>query len=298
MTADNVTPTRYREVSMATVDVDLTQPALSAWFQGLEAYRRTKFIIVLRHTDVALLEVEKASEQPLFSPITSVRLLASPPECRFVTAPETDTAVPTQLAEVARTLASGVRCVVVQGRYGHVSFLLDPAPLRVRVLETVPPEPPKLVHQLQRILDLADDLPPIQLEPRLVNLVELALGRPADRYLFPCRAGDTTTPGAQIDYLDERPPRADWTLVGCARSREIHRWCYGEDAPAVDSCPRALVADDCPTLTKCCLLEERIAVEGNVVTVPWGASLEEVRTGLDALVEVMGNDDRGQNARS
>jgi hypothetical protein len=33
-------------------------------------------------------------------------------------------------------------------------------------------------------------------------------------------------------------------------------------------------------LTKCCLLEEHLEVEGGRATVPWGASLELVRDAL------------------
>ena len=71
-------------------------------------------------------------------------------------------------------------------------------------------------------------------------------------------------------------------LVGCARSRELHRWFYGEDAEAVDMCPRRLAEplDTTPVLTKCCLLEEHVERDGARVTVPWGASLQLVREGL------------------
>jgi hypothetical protein len=286
MTVRNLTPNRYREVTLAEMDVPLTETALTERFLGREAYRRTRFIIARRGFDVALLRVDKASEQPLFSPITAVEVLAGPDESRLVEDPQIDAAVPSQLAAAARTLGSEVRCVVVQGRYGHVSFLLDPAPLRIRVVETVPPHPPKLVDQVRRVLDVADDLPPIEVEPVLVDLHALARTRPADHYLLPCRAGGTAPPGARLDYLDERPPRGDWVLVGCARSREIHRWCYGDEATTVDACPRDMVTGAEPTLTKCCLLEEQIAVDGPVVSVPWGASLEEVKSGLAAVADV------------
>src|SRR6185312_12872773 len=151
--------------------------------------------------------------------------------------------------------APGARCVIVRGLYGHVSFILDPAPVRIRVLEVVPPWPPKLVDQLRRVLDIAEDLPPVELVPELVDLRDLAARRPAERYLFPCRAGQgapdgalpapggTTPPSppvAKVSYLDEIPAREPWTLVGCARSRSIHDWFYGDEVPQVDMCPRNL----------------------------------------------------------
>src|SRR5262249_28342253 len=69
------------------------------------------------------------------------------------------------------------------------SFIADPAPVRITVVEVVPPRPAKLVDQLTRVLDLAEDLPPVELVPDLVDLAELAGSRPAGHYLFPCRAG-------------------------------------------------------------------------------------------------------------
>jgi hypothetical protein len=38
-----------------------------------------------------------------------------------------------------------------------------------------------------------------------------------------------------------------------------------------------------PVLTKCCLLEEHIERDGTTVTVPWGASLDLVREGLQRV---------------
>lgn len=290
MTARNRTPDRYRDVSVADVDVPLTAAALSELLLGRDAYRRTKFIVVRRGSETALVEIEKATTDPLFSPITAVRLLAGPEECAVVDAPDLDPAVPSDLAAAARRLPSPARCVIVHGRFEHVSFLLDPAPLRMRVLETVPPSPPKLVEQVRRVLSVADDLPPIEVEPVLVDLHDLARTRPSGHYLLPCRAGATAPPGARLDYLDELPPRGDWVLVGCERSRQIHRWVYGDVPPNVDSCPRAMASDLTggePTLTKCCLFEYEIDVEETRVTVPWGASLEEIRRGVAELAKAM-----------
>ena len=151
-------------------------------------------------------EVSKESEQPLFSPVTSVTVLARADETAMVDAPDIDTAVPTQLARAAAGHAPGARCVIVRGLYGHVSFILDPAPVRVRVLEVVPPWPPKLVDQLSRVLELAEDLPPVELVPELVDLRDLAARRPASRYLFPCRAGHGAEDLASRRLLPGRDP--------------------------------------------------------------------------------------------
>jgi hypothetical protein len=284
----NLVPSQYRNVSVADVPAALDEESLRAHLQGRPVYRRTRYIVARRGGASAVVEVSKESEVPLFSPVVEMSVLARPDETAFVDAPETDTAVPTQLARVAAEQAPGARCVIVRGRYGHVSFILDPAPIRIGVVEVVPPWPPKLADQLSRVLDLAEDLAPVELVPHLVDLDELAATRPARHYLFPCRAGQPAAAeparvAAEVSYLDEIPERAPWTLVGCARSKSIHDWFYGDDVPMVDMCPRRLADEhtgSMPVITKCCLLEDRVAQDAGLVVVPWGASLAQIREGL------------------
>jgi len=292
----NLVPSQYRNVSVATVPVPLDEPGLRAYLTGRPAYRRTRYLVARHGAASAVLEVSKESEQPLFSPITAVRLIAGPGETMFVDAPDADTAIPSQLARVAAEQAPQARCVIVRGRYGHVSFIADPAPVRVSVLEVVPPRPAKLVDQLARVLDLAEDLPPVELVPDLVDLADLAGSRPSGHYLFPCRAGgsgadglatgEPGADGASVSYLDEVPARRPWTLVGCARSRAIHDFFYSGEVDMVDMCPRALASHRLagrpgPVVTKCCLLEDRVSADGDCVVVPWGATFAQVKEGLE-----------------
>jgi hypothetical protein len=287
----NLVPSQYRNVSVADVPVALDEESLRAHLLGRPVYRRTRYVVTRHGEASAVVEVSKESELPLFSPVIEMSVLARPDETAFVDAAETDTAVPTQLARVAARQAPGARCVIVRGRYGHVNFILDPAPIRIGVVEVVPPWPPKLADQLSRVLELAEDLPPVELVPHLVDLDALAATRPAEHYLFPCRAGqpaqDQARPAreAPVSYLDEIPERAPWTLVGCARSKSIHDWFYGDDVPMVDMCPRKLADSgerpgSVPVITKCCLLEDRVGQEAGLVVVPWGASLAQIKEGL------------------
>jgi hypothetical protein len=304
----NLVPSQYRNVSVADIPVPLDEASVRGYLMGRPAYRRTRYLVARHGSASAVLEVSKESEQPLFSPITAVALVAAAEETAFVDAPEADTAIPSQLARVAAERAPQARCVIVRGRYGHVSFIADPAPVRVTVVEVVPPRPAKLVDQLTRVLDLAEDLPPVELVPYLVDLAELAGSRPSGHYLFPCRAGGSVAeslgaggPGAEslgdggsgaeglaagVSYLDEVPARRPWTLVGCARSRAIHDFFYSGDVDMVDMCPRSLASRrpagrPGPVLTKCCLLEDRVSADGDRVVVPWGATFAQVKEGLE-----------------
>ena len=282
----NRMPLRYREVAVTSVDFALTEARLRRHFQAREAYRRTGYIVVhgRGRGEVALLQVETASRESLFSPITRIELLAGPDETVFVHAADVDLAVPSQVCQAARRDAPESRCVVVQGRYEHISFILDPAPIRVRLAEVAPPYPPKLLDQARRVLEVAEDLPPIVLVPEIFDLLELAATRPAERYLFPCRGSGIAPEGSEVSYLDERPPRQDWVLVGCERSRQIHRHFYGDLPTNVEMCPRELAKPGPDRiLTKCCNLEEGVVQDGMMTVVPWGATLEEVHSGLRRL---------------
>ena len=281
----NLMPSRYREVAVTNVDLPLVPERLRERFLGREAYRRTRYIVVRGQGGVALLEVAKASEEPLFSPITDVEVLAGPDESAWLISPEVDVGVPAQICREALAAAPDARCVIIQGRYEHVSFILDLEPIRLRVVDVAPPHPAKLVDQARRVLEVAEDLPPVQLEPEVVDIVALARQRPSRRYLHPCRGSGAAPEGGEVFYLDERPSRRDWMLVGCERSREIHRHFYGDDPPYVEMCPSELaMPGGGPVLTKCCQLEDRIERDGLVVRVPWGATLAEVRAGIETIV--------------
>jgi hypothetical protein len=249
-------PERYREVSVTDVDVPLEAGPLRDLLTSRPVYRRTRYVVVRRGGQAALVEVVKTTTTPLFCPVEDAVLLAGPEETTYL----------------------------------H-RLVLDPAPVRLRVLDVAPPWPAKLLDQVVRVLDTAEDLPGILPLPQVVSLEELLPDQPAGHYLLPCRGGDMDVPGAQVSYLDEVPPKADWTLLGCARSRAIHDFFYDGPVPQIDTCPRALAKDvelgpGEVLLTKCCLLEEHIETEGRTVVVPWGASFAHLREALNTAVEL------------
>jgi hypothetical protein len=277
-------PDEYRGVAVTTVQGALDEVALRHYFLGREAYRRTRYIVVRNDDRTAIVAVRKESDDPLFSPIVDLRLLADESECAFLVCPDVDTAVPSALARAARERAPGWRGVVLQGRYGHVSFIVDPTAVRVTVTEVVPPYPAKLVDQAGRVLEVAEELRPVELVADIVTLEALARSRPSASYLLPCRGGGFAVEGARTAYLDERPEREPWVLIGCERSQQIHEHVYGERAAQVDICPRNRTGLTGAVLTKCCLLERHIEVVGGRAVVPWGATLTQISHALTALV--------------
>lgn len=287
--APNTITRPYRGLSMQETEVPLTEVDLIPYLLGREVYRRTDYLVLRNGSDTALVALRKESLEPLFSPVVEARLLAGPDQVVWIESPDTDVGNASALARVAlehaRPDALGY---VVQGRYEHVNFIWRPAPLRIRVTEVVPPEPPKLLKMAEQVVAFDEDMPPVELVLDAVDIRDLAGANPADEYLLPCRGSGLELPG-EVAFLDTRPAnRHDWTMIGCERSLQFHRHFYGDEPTQVDICPRRRRAqpDDSLALTKCCLLERGVEIEPTQAVVPWGASLDEVRSALRCLTGV------------
>jgi hypothetical protein len=285
--AINLTPLPYRRVSVQPYHEAMTEDAIVDHLLGREAYRRTDFV-VLRGAGgpTAVVAITRAESEPLVSEITSVEVLALPDTCMFVVRPDADPANRSALAGVAHELGVGPSgTVVVQGMYDHVNFIHHPDPLVVRIVEVAPPEPPKLYGLAHHVLSYAD-LPPIRLELERIEVRDLASQVHPAAYLVPCRSGGLDDLPAPVHFLDERPERHEWTMIGCERSLQFHRHFYGDEPPRVEMCPRRLAgARGDATLLKCCLLEFDIEQEGATMSVPWGSDLAMVEAALRQLSE-------------
>ncbi|HEV7863190.1 MAG TPA: hypothetical protein VGR20_10835 [Acidimicrobiia bacterium] len=281
---DNFICRPYRGVSVQHWTGPLDEGAVTEVILSREAYRRTEFI-VLRGADgaTAMVQITCTSQDELFNPVKAVEWLGGPDDCTYVIRHDVDSANATALAEVALSESATPICVV-EGRYQHVNFIVRAKPLVVRLVDVVPPEPPRLLDLARQAIAIDEDLPPVELCPELLDVRALAANAPDDHYLLPCQGAGLDLPGT-IDYLDQRPARADWTLVGCERSRQFHRWFYGTDPDRqVELCPDRLIpADGSVTLLRCCLIERGIRVEGRRAVVPWGTNLAEVQAALHAL---------------
>lgn len=284
--APNTVTRPYRGLSVQEVDIPLTREAISILLLGREIYRRTDFLALRHGSQTALVAVQAEDREPLFTPVTALRLLAGPEDTVWIEDPDTDVGNASALARTALARGrAGASAYVVQGRYEHVNFIWRPAPLRIHVTEVVPPHPPKLYAMAEQVVAFDEDLPPIELVLDAVDIRELAGAHPAAHYLLPCRGSGVDLPGT-VSFLDTRPAtESDWLLIGCDRSRQFHQHFYGADPARVELCPRARLdrADGAPVLAKCCLLERGVALAEGVAVVPWGSNLDEVRTALRAL---------------
>lgn len=283
----NFVPLPYRCVSFQPYNGPMTNDAIERYLLAREVYRRTDIIILHNEQhEYAVAAVQRVSSETLFTFVEKVEVLALPGDCVFVNAPEADPGNRSALAKAA--LKHGVmpqQTAIVLGAFDHINIIHKPNPLLLKVIEVVPPEPPKLYHLVEQVLSYAD-LPPITVELETIDLRDLASAVTPEAYLVPCRSGGLNALTAPVYFLDERPKqRQNWTLLGCERSLQFHRHYYGDEPPRVEMCPRRLqkATDNQSkqaTLLKCCLLEYEFEQEGNTVIVPWGSDLAMIENAL------------------
>ncbi len=289
---ENFVPLPYRCVSFQPYAGAMAAEVIQDYLLSREVYRRTNIVILHGPgRQYAVAAVQRAGSDNLFTRVEKVEVLALPHDCILLEDPHTDPANRSALARAA--VAHGVgpeQTAIVIGMFDHINIIHHPNPLRLRVIELVPPHPPKLVHMVEQVLSYAD-LPPIVLERVTIDLRDLAATVTPQAYLVPCRSGGLNALGAPVYFLDERPqPRENWTLIGCERSLQFHRHYYGDEPPRVEMCPRKLTQPGPqPALLKCCLLEYDIEREGNRMIVPWGADLAMVETALHQLTRACAN---------
>jgi len=283
---ENFVPLPYRCVSFQPYDGEMDAAVIERYLLEREVYRRTDIIILHNSLqEYAVAAVQRAGSENLFGPVEKVEILALPDDCVFITDPNTDPANRSALAKLAANHhVSVAQTAIVVGAFDHVNIIHHPNPLILRVIEVIPPEPPKLYHMVEHVLSYAD-LPPILLELEAIDLRDLANKVTPEAYLVPCRSGGLTDLSAPVYFLDERPKqRQNWTLLGCERSLQFHRHYYGDEPPRVEMCPRQLLkSNNKPTILKCCLLEYEFEQQDNVMTVPWGSDLNMIEKALRQL---------------
>jgi len=290
---ENFVPLPYRGVSFQPYEGPMTAEAIEAYLSGREVYRRTNIVILHGPgRQYAVAAVQRGGSDSLFTPVEKVEILGLPADCILIEDPKTDPANRSALAQAAvKQGVSSAQTAIVIGMFDHINIIHHPNPLRLRVVEVVPPHPPKLLHMVEHVLSYAD-LPPILLEPITIDLRDLAATVTPKAYLVPCRSGGLNDLGAPVFFLDERPrQRENWTLLGCERSLQFHRHYYGDEPPRVEMCPRKLTeADNQLTILKCCLLEYDIEQEDHCMIVPWGADLPMIERALHQLTRDYAND--------
>ena len=280
----NIVPLPYSRIAVQHVDFALNETELKSFLRGKEAWFETDYVVFRRGNDCAVTEIQKTDREDLFCKITDVVIVSLPNASidDFIV----DTGNPSALAEKARALGvTASETLVVNGLYEHVNFIHRPQPTIIDVFDLSPPEPPRLLDMARRALGNRD-FPAVVLNPHIQSIPEMVRHLGDRPILFPCGVSQLKAM-ARAFYLDERPSRQDWVLVGCERSRQVHRHVYGEDPPRIELCPKQLfAADGALALMRCCMVEKSFNLSGNVATVPWGAELSLIENAIRALLDL------------
>lgn len=275
-------PDHCKDVSMRHVDFELTRENILSNFQDKIAYTRTDFMVLRNEEQTATIRVRKKGGKDLFRPITEVEIISLPEDTVYIHDEEVDVLNVSQLARLVRQ--HGGRTVVVWGMFSHVSFLKADRLLDLRVLDVVPPSPSKLTVLVERALSSGLVEKPIIPHYVDIDIMEQEKLVKTPGVIFPCRASGLSS-DKKIFYLDETPEiDVESTLIGCDLSRRIFQHIYRLPVESLDICPQNLAPKDgMPTIVKCCKVKEGCTIEGNVASVPWGATMMDVVEALKAL---------------
>ena len=283
---NNLVPLPVSRVAIQRVDMGLDSAAMTRFLLHREVWFETDYVVFRRGQDCAVARIEKKPPSNSFCRVTRVEILSQMEGTRWIDDPAVDTTNPSALAERAR--ASRIRdfeTLVVNGLYELVNFIHRPQPLLVDVFDLSPPEPPRLLDMVRRVL-AHRDFPPVVVNAHVQSILALARHGVDRPLLFPCGISALKQTVA-ASYLDEHPARQDWVLIGCALSRQIHRHFYAEYCPCIELCPKHLCdASSGRWLIRCCMVERRVELAGNVAVVPWGAELSLIEEALRALLNV------------
>jgi len=278
-------PDHCKDVSVREVDFDLTAENIFNHARGKKAYTRTEHMILKGSGQVAIIKVVKDRGKELFRPISAIQILSLPEKTVFVKDQDVDVLNRSQMARVAKHYPG--MYVVVEGLFNHVSFIKQEEVLELRVFDVVPPYPSKLTVLVDKALSAGlVDLPVLTVEER-VDLIDLEKNVQTDAVMFPCRASGLSSRN-RIFYLDETPrTEGQITLVGCDLSRRIYQKIYKKRPTAsINMCPRDLAPkDEAKRILKCCKIKDGFELDGNNAIVPWGATVQEVATAMNAILK-------------
>jgi hypothetical protein len=275
-------PDHCKDVSIRQVGFSLTRENILKEYLGKVAYTRTAFMVLRNGNDTATIRVLKERGKDLFRPITNVEIISLPEDTVFIQDEEVDVLNVSHLARLVRE--HGGKTVAVEGMFSHVSFLKAERLLDLRVLDVIPPSPSKLQVLMERALASGLIERPIVPEYVDIDIMELEKQVTTPGVIFPCRASGMHS-DKKFFFLDETPEiDVESTLIGCDLSKRIFQHIYRRPVEFLDICPQNLAPKDgMPTIVKCCKVKEGCSVDGNIASVPWGATMLDVVKALEAL---------------
>ena len=270
-----------KDVSMRDVDVPLDEASITSLMEDWTAYVRTDDLVLRNGDSYAAVRLKKEPGSGLFRKVVGYEILSLPEDTVYVEEPELDVLNLPALAEL-QTRYPG-KAVVVRGMFSHINFIKDVEPLRLMVVDNVPPSPAKLGVLVERALASGFVDLPVVPEVRIIDMADKVSEVRTEEVMFPCRVSHLEAP-MPYSFLDDAPADVgDVTLIGCHLSQRIFRSLYGRDVPFINVCPADYTEPGVKTIVKCCKVKQGHELDGDVVRVPWGATVPEVVEAINAL---------------
>jgi hypothetical protein len=276
-------PHHCSEVSMVEAPFELTRSKILKELLGRKVYHKTNWL-VLRHGkgktgQHALVQIQ-GHGYGMFKNIDKAQIISLPKETAFVRAPKADPFNHNSMSDVLER--TGKRAAVVEAMFDHITFVTKEAPVVIHLLDVIPPKPSKLEVMASKALMSMSLDHPVKLVYEIVDLTKLVKTK---EVVYPCRARNMGK-HKHAKFLHEVPKLHEQvTLVGCDISRRIFYSEYKRMPGFVNMCPKNFVKNTKGLkLIRCCLVEDKAQLEGDMVMVPWGVRMEDLRDAFNKLL--------------
>ena len=270
-----------KDVSVREVDFDLTSDTIKEKMSDWTSYARCEYLILKNKDGYAALRIFKEDAIGLFKKVTGFEILSLPEETDFVRDDSIDVLNIPTLAQIQYEHPG--RAVVIEGMFSHVVFIKDLKPVILNVIDSVPPSPSKLSVLVKKALDSDFIDHPILLNIRDIDMSEKISEVKTEGVMFPCKVSGIVADKPTY-YLDGNPElKHDVTLIGCNLSKRIFESLYRKKVEFINVCPADNITEKGKTIVKCCKVKEGHIIEGDVVKVPWGATVPEIVDAINDL---------------
>ena len=273
-----------KDVSVREVDFELTPSSIASEMDCWTAYAKCDYLVLRNEDSFAVLRVRKEDGIGLFRKVIDYDILSLPEDTDYVREETVDVLNIPSLALIQSEHRG--RAVVVEGMFSHVVFMKDLEPLILNVVDSIPPSPSKLGVLVRKALDSDFIDLPIIVHEENVDMCSKVSEVTTEGVMFPCKVSGIVTDRPTY-FLDNGPElKHEVTLIGCNLSKRIFESLYRTTPSFINVCPADNIRNEGKTIVKCCSIKEGHVLEGDVVKVPWGATVPEIVDAIKDLFSV------------
>ena len=273
-----------KDVSVREVGFDLTPDAIASEMDCWKAYAKCEYLVLRKDDSFAVLRVKKENAVGLFKKVTDYEILSLPEDTDYVHDETIDVLNVPSLALIQSEHPG--RAVVIEGMFSHIVYIKDLEPLILNVVDSIPPSPSKLGVLVRKALDSDFIDLPIIVHEETIDMCSKVSEVRTEGVMFPCKVSGITTDRPTY-FLDNDPElKHEVTLIGCNLSKRIFESLYRFTPEFINVCPADNIRTKGKTIVKCCKVKEGHIIEGDVVKVPWGATVPEIVDAIKDLFSV------------